>query len=297
MVLGLVLVGLTGTVAGAGAAWQDNPLPEGNAYLRSLLSEQRQQDDAISDYTYDLLEVRENLDKNDIATSKTSLRYEVFYVKTRQIRRLVARNGQPLSAKEQASVDHKASERAQAIREGQVVTEQAGVRLSRLFPSFDFKTVGRREFQDRSALEFTFRPLSEDSQKKEAAGIGDDLLRQLSGRVVIDERDKRVIRLDAQSSDDIRAKIATGVKLRAITFAIQFVLLEDKVWLPARVDTFVTARAFFFKTVRIRQTSTYSNYRKFRVDTRRISGCLSTACRRRESDRPHPESSFATPSS
>ena len=235
--------------------------------MRSLLSEQRQQDDSISDYTYDLLEVRENLDKKGVATSKTSLRYEVFYVKTRQIRRLVARNSQPLPAKEQALVDHKVEERARAIREGQVVTEQAGVRLSRLFPSFDFKTVGRRDFQDRSALEFTFRPLSEGSQKKEVVGIGDDLLKRLSGRVVIDERDKRVIRLEAQSSDDIRAKIATGVKLHAIIFEIDFVLLEDKVWLPARVDTLVTARAFFFKTVRIRQTSTYSNYRKFQVDT------------------------------
>ena len=91
--------------------------------MRSLLSEQRQQDDAISDYTYDLLEVRENLDKNGIATSKTSLRYEVFYVKTRQVRRLVARNSQPLPAKEQAAVDHKVEERARAIREGQVVPE------------------------------------------------------------------------------------------------------------------------------------------------------------------------------
>lgn len=234
--------------------------------MRSLLSEQRQQDDAISDYTYDLLEVRENLDKKGVATSKTSLRYEVFYVRTRQIRRLVARNFQPLPEKEQASVDRKVEERVRAIREGQVVTEQAGVRLSRLFPSFDFKTVGRREFQDRSALEFTFKPLSEDSPE-EVVGIGDDLLKRLSGRVVIDERDKRVIRLEAQSSEDIRAKIATGVKLRAITFKIEFVLLEDKVWLPASVNTLVTARAFFFKTVRIRQTSTYSNYRKFRVDT------------------------------
>ena len=249
------------------AARQDNPLPEGNAYLRSLLSEQRQQDDAISDYTYDLLEVRENLDKNGVATSKSSLRYEVFYVKARQIRRLVERNGQPLSVKEQASADHQAEERARSIREGRVVTEQAGVRLSRLFPSFDFKTVGRREFQDRSALEFTFRPLSEDSQKKEVVGIGDDLLKRLSGRVVIDERDKRVIHLEARSREDISAKIATGVKLRSITFEIDFVLLEDKVWLPARVNTLVTARAFFLKTVRIRQTSTYSNYRKFRVDT------------------------------
>lgn len=263
----MILVSALVGVAGAGAAWQEDPLPEGNAYVRSLLSEQRQQDDAISDYTYDLEEVRENLDKHGLATSKTSLRYEVFYVKKRQIRRLVARNGQPLSAKEQASVDHQTAERARAIREGLVVTERAGVRLSRLFPSFDFQTIRRREFQGREALEFEFRPLGGVSRDTEAVGIGDRLLKQLSGRVTIDERDKRVIRLEARSDDKVHAKLATGVKLRAITLELDYVWLEDQVWLPARVLTLVTARAYFFKTVRVRQTSTYSNYRKFSIET------------------------------
>lgn len=235
--------------------------------MRSLLSEQRKQDDALSDYTYDLEEVREQLDKNGVATSKTSLRYEVYHVRTRQIRRLVARNGQPLSVKEQAAVDTKTAERARAISEGRVVTEQAGVRLSRLFPSFDFQTVGRREFRGREALEFDFRPLAGVSKETEVVGIGDSLIKQLSGRVTIDERDKRVIRLEARSGDELHARIATGVKLRAITLELDFVWLEEAVWLPARVQTFVTGRAFFFKTIRVRQTSTYSNYRKFTIDT------------------------------
>ena len=98
-------------LAGSGAAQENPPLPEGNAYVRSLLREQRQQDDAISAFSYDLEETREHLSKQGVATSKTTLKYEVYFVKTRQVRRLISRNGVPLSPKEQASVDRKAEER------------------------------------------------------------------------------------------------------------------------------------------------------------------------------------------
>jgi hypothetical protein len=48
---------------------------------------------------------------------------------------------------------------------------------------------------------------------------------------------------------------------------MEFTAAEERVWLPRRVVTLATGRAFLFKTFRVRQTTTYSNYRKFTVDT------------------------------
>src|SRR6185503_17364878 len=62
------------------------PLPEGNAYVRGLLSATRLQDNAINDYTYDVEDVREDLDKNGKETSREARRYEVYFVKTRPVR-------------------------------------------------------------------------------------------------------------------------------------------------------------------------------------------------------------------
>ena len=261
-------IAIWGLVLGAtGAAQENSPLPEGNAYVRSLLAEQRQQDDAISAFSYDLEETREHLSKHGVATSKTTLKYQVYFVKTRQVRRLISRNGVPLSPKEQASVDRKAEERARDIREGRVATEQVGVRLSRLFESFDFKTVGRSEPHGRSAIELDFRPLKDKPREPNGVGVGDRLLKMLAGRVVIDETDRRVVRLQARSDEHLSASVATGVKLGSINFSVEFLPLGDKVWLPSRVETFASGRAFLIVTFRVRQTSTYSNYRRFKVET------------------------------
>ena len=254
-------------LASVGVAQEPPSLPEGNAYIRSLRAEQRQQDDAINAFTYDLEETRENLNKKGVVSSKTTLKYQVYYVKARQVRRLVAKNGVPLSAKEQAAVDRKAADRARDIREGRVVTEQAGVRLSRLFDSFEFKTLGRIERGGRPAIELEFQPRKDHPQGAEALGVGDRLITMLSGQVAIDEADKRVVRLEARSDEHLRASVSTGIKLGTIDFMVEFSSLGEGVWLPLKIESYATGRAFLFVAFRVRQTSTYSNYRKFKVDT------------------------------
>jgi hypothetical protein len=258
----LFFVGAVRATAQEGAS-----LPEGNAYVRSLLAEQRKQDEAINDFTYDLEETRENLDKKGRVTSTASLRYQVYFVKARQIRRLISRNGVPLSPKEQAAVDAKASERARDIAAGKIVTELVGVRLSNLFSSFDFKTLSRTEVDGRPVVELEFRPGADRPHESGGVGVNDRVLKMLSGRVTIDELDQRVVRLEARSDEHLSASVATGVKLGTIDFSVEFLRLGDKLWLPRKIVTYATGRAFLFVTFRVRQTSTYASYQSFKVDT------------------------------
>ena len=242
------------------------PLPEGNAYVRSVLTSGRPQDAAINDYSYDLEEARENLDRDGRPTSRETRRYEVYFVQTRPVRRLVSRNGIALTRSEQAEVDRKAAAQAKAIAEGRTVSEQPGIRLASLLDSFDFKTAGREVVAGRDTLVFDFvpRPGAPPRSSDRAANA---VTRILSGRVHIDEADRRVVRLDARNTPGEKAGLATGVKLGAFELLMEFTAAEEHVWLPRRVVTLATGRVFFFKTFRIRQTTTYSNYRRFRVDT------------------------------
>lgn len=242
------------------------PLPEGNAYVRSVLGNARPQDTAINDYSYDLEETRENLDKNGKATSRETRRYEVYFVQTRPVRRLVARNGLALSAREQREVDRKADALAKAIGEGRTVNEQPGIRLSLLMDSFEFKTVGREERAGRKTLVFDFAPLPAGAARRSDRG-SDAIARILTGRLHVDEADRRVAKIDAHNVPGGKASLATGVKLGAFQLSMEFTAVEEHVWLPARVVTIATGRAFFFKSFRVRQTTMYSNYRRFTVAT------------------------------
>lgn len=243
------------------------PLPEGNAYVRGVLGGARPQDAAINDYSYDLEETRENLDKDGNATSRETRSYEVYFVQTRPVRRLVSKNGIALGAKEQAEVDRKAEALAKAIAAGRTVSEQPGIRLSTLVDSFEFKTAGREEREGRQTLIFDFEPRRGAELKATADRAADAVTRILTGRLHIDEADHRVARLEAENMPGRKASVATGVKLGAFELLMEFAAVEGGVWLPRKVVTLATGRAFFFKTFRIRQTTIYSNYRRFRVDT------------------------------
>lgn len=248
------------------AARDETALPEGNAYVRSVLKNPRPQDTAINDYSYDLEETRESLDKRGRATSRESRRYEVYFVQTRPVRRLVARNGVVLGPREQKEVDRKAEALAKAIAEGRTVNEQPGIRLSLLLDAFEFKTVGREERAGRKTLVFDFVPLKSAAQKSSGRG-SDAIARILTGRLHVDEEDRRVAKIDTRSIPGGKASLATGVKLGTFELDMEFKAVEDHVWLPLRVVTVATGRAFLFKTFRVRQTTVYSNYRRFTVAT------------------------------
>lgn len=243
------------------------PLPEGNAYVRAVIGGARPQDALIDDYSYDVEESRERLDKNGDATSRETRRYEVYFVKTRPVRRLVSRNGAPLGAREQTEVDRKAEAQAKAIAEGRTVSEQPGLRLSTLLDSFQFKTVGREEREGRKTLVLDFEPRKGADSKPSGDRGADAVTRILTGRLHVDEADLRVARLEARNMAGQKASVATGVKLGTFELVMEFGAVDRQVWLPRKVVTLATGRAFLFKAFRIRNTTTYSNYRRFTVDT------------------------------
>ena len=248
-------------------AQEERPLPEGNAYVRSVIGGARPQDALINDYSYDVEESRERLDGEGRTTSRETRRYEVYFVKTRPVRRLVSKNGAPLRTTEQAEVDRRAEAQARAIAEGRTVSEQPGLRLSTLLDSFDFKTVGREDREDRKTLVFDFEPRKNAQSRAGGDRAADAVIGILTGRLHVDEADRRVARLEARNAPGQKASVATGVKVGTFELLMEYGAIDGQVWLPRKVVTLATGRAFLFKTFRIRNTTTYSNYRRFRVDT------------------------------
>jgi hypothetical protein len=76
-----------------------------------------------------------------------------------------------------------------------------------------------------------------------------------------------VAKIEAHNIPGGKASLAKGVRLGTFELSMEFTAVEEHVWLPARVVTVVTGRAFFFKAFRVRQTTVYSNYRRFTVAT------------------------------
>lgn len=250
----------------SGAAQEGHPLPEGNAYVRSVLRDALPQDTAINDYAYDVLESRETLNRDGSVRSRETRRFEVYFVKTRPVRRLVAKNGTPLGPREQNDEDRRAEAQARAIAEGRTVSERPGIRLGSLLDRFDFGVASREAREGRDTLVFGFEPRP-GAAAGSSGDAGDRVTRILSGRISIDEAERRVARVEAWNTPGRDAKVSTGVKVGSLSTLMDFTRVAERVWLPREVRTEATARVFFFRTVRVRNTTVYSNYRRFEVDT------------------------------
>jgi hypothetical protein len=246
---------------GAWAA-QEPPLPEGNAFVRSLIGKQRQREEALDRYAYDIEDVREELDGRGRLTYRRSRLFQVFYVKGRPVRKLVAEDGRALPRHRQVQEENRVRELSEAIRRGEVATERPGLRISAMLERYDFRAVGREAVHGRPAvvLEFQARP-------GDRALASDAVLRKLAGRVVVDEAEREVVRVELRSTEPIKIALGLGASVSSVDVRLEFHKVDGLVWLPLRVESRIAGKKLLFKSFQRRSVQLYSNYSRFEVES------------------------------
>jgi hypothetical protein len=235
-------------------------LPEGNAYVRGLLDRQRQHEESLNRYAYDVHQTEETLDGRGVATERRTRGYEVFHVKGRPVRRQVSANGRPLPRKAQEKEDRRARELAAAIAAGKVAIERPGMRLSPILERYDFKAVGRESVSSRPTLVFAFTPLPGSRPLD-----GDGVLRTLAGRIWVDEAERELVRAEVRNTAAVKFAFGLGARVSSLSFALAFQPVEDGLWLPERLEAEVAGRALLLKGFHARVVENYDNYQAFDV--------------------------------
>jgi len=234
---------------------------DADAILRRMVEAQTQNREPSQQYTY-----REDLQffdyhKNGQTKKKNSRTYDVLYVEGLQYRRLVARDGKPLSKREEAREEKKmqqtAAERRKQRRSGLF---RRGVSLGsaqELLTLFDNRLIGEEEIRGRKAW------VIESTPKAGHAPANDHEKEILSfaKKHWIDQTESFFLRrTDTVVGDQIRFKPGT-----VITF--DFDKVNDGAWLP--LTTVVESRVQIIKMVKVsgRTESRFSNYKKFDVES------------------------------
>jgi hypothetical protein len=239
------------------------PLPEAGTLLEGLVERQRRFEAVLNDYTYDLETVTEKLDKAGGVASRESKQYEVFFVKGKRVRRQVGEDGRPLSAERQAKVDKDVQKYVDDVLAGKArPPRHSGTELSDILDRYEFRTVAREMVGGRSTIvmEFAARPGNRDLE-------GDFALRQLAGRVWMDEQDKAVVRAEVRSTGRIKVALGLGASISSVFVTSDFVKVEDGVWLPSRIQSQVDGRILLVKGIRERNTGTFTRYRRFTTES------------------------------
>jgi hypothetical protein len=252
-----------------------SPLPDVKALFLEVVKNQKAIEDMQKQYTCHVIEEEEQVDGKGQVKSRKIKESEVFNIAGDEMRRLVAKDGKPLSAEEQKKEDErfnkefdKATKKEAELAGDPKKREQQEAKdeqqLSDLLRAIRFSNPRHERFRGQEVIAVDFGPNPEYKPKK----MMEKIAQKVAGVIWIDEQAHDVARLEAHFSDS--AKIGGGI-VAAIDKGSNFVFEQAKVngevWLPVYGEVHFGGRLLFLKA-KANQIDRYSDYKKFHVESK-----------------------------
>ncbi len=254
-----------------------------DADTRAFLEEVRRnlQSDAalLEQYTFTETYSEKRLGGDGSVKKERVETYEVYpSVEPRKLyRRLVARDGRPVSEKELEERDKKhqekmerreqrraaRSEAERAAREAESQRKERAV-IDEVFLMDEFRLTGRELVDGRPTIVVEFAPRPGYKPVTE----GGKVIQKFSGRAWVDEADRQLVRLEAQLVENLGvgpARIARLQKGASAYFVRR--KINGEIWLPSEARFTGRAKMLLVFGGRLDVISRYFDYRKFSVGT------------------------------
>jgi hypothetical protein len=233
----------------------------------------------MKDYTWMARETERHLDSSGRTKSVDTQAWETIVLYGEPHRRIIERDGHPLTPaeqqKQQQKLDRAVSklenetpeqrQRRLANREKQREKDREFLReipdMYDLRLEGDAKVDGYEVWVISATPKIGYRPKSRDAGP----------LMKIKGKVWIDKTEYQWVRLEAETTDTISfglflARLSAGAKL-----VFEQTRVNDEVWLPKREFASGSGRLGLVKKITLEQELTWSNYRKFRVESKVVA--------------------------
>ena len=251
------------------------PLPDIQLLLVDVAKNQKAIEELQKQYTCHLVAEEEKFDSKGQVTSREVKEYDVFNCGGDEIRHLVKDDSKPLTAEQQRKEDErfnkefsefqkKQAELANDPKKQEKEDERQQAQISDFLRAERFTNPRRERFRGQDVIVFDFGPNPDYKPRK----LVESIVQKLVGVVWIDEEARDVARLEARFSET--AKIGGGLLAsldKGTNLVFEQTKINGEVWLPSYAEVHATARVVF---VRVRQNEIdhYSDYKKFRVETK-----------------------------
>jgi hypothetical protein len=245
---------------------------------KSVLVDQAN-DERAKDYTFLEREDERKRDSTGAMRSTGAKTYETVFLYGRPFRRLIARDGKPLSAgdarKEAERFDHEVEkrrnesekERQKAVAEADKRRKEGRRFLSEVADVYQFRLLGDEQVSGHDCWVIAAEPKPgykpRDSEAKN--------LTKMHGRVWIDKDGYHWVKAQAEVIDTVSwgmfiARLSPGSRME-----FEQTRVNDEVWLPRRMLFHLNAR-LMFKQMDAEFESEWSGFRKFSTESKIVAG-------------------------
>jgi len=226
---------------------------------------------------YTFLERSETRELDSDARVKTRkiLTYDVTMLEGSPYRRLVGKDDHGLSPDEerieqkklQDSIAERRKEtpaqRAKRIADWERRRRRELEPIDEVPDGFDFRITGEETIDGRDAWIIQASPRPGYRPRSTLAKF----FPKFRGTLWVDKADYQWIRTQAEVTGDISWGLFVARLSKGARFDIQMTRVNDEVWLPKRIEAKAAARIALVKKYRIEADTSFSNYRKFQVES------------------------------
>ncbi len=231
---------------------------EMRAILQKVLANQQKIDEQLERFGY-----TETFKKEQDGKQKDLEVYEVTLYKARKVRRLISRNGKPLSGSDLTKENERVEKQIRNLERGNIspLTNRR-VKLEDLLHCSVFTNVREAKLDGRNIWLADFHP----NPQVKPNNVNERFVHNLDGKVGIDPEAAQVVNLEFVLRDAFNIAGGMFFSMKPGThFLDEEEWLFSKIWLPKLHKFDMNAKAMMGVKLLIDETTTYSNYQQFDV--------------------------------
>jgi hypothetical protein len=258
----------------AGFLWPASP-PDPREIIRKCVELDQSNWMRRKDYTWTANETTRHLDSSGKVKSTESETWDTVVLFGKPYRKTTARDGKPLEPAEQqkeqekidravASMEHETPDQ-RAARLAHEDKERAKDRefLNEMPDAFQFRIEGEEKIDGRDTWVISATP-NLDYQPKHGDAKA---FRKVEGRIWIDKSEFEWVRIEAKTTGVISWGLFLARLNPGASLLFEQTRVNDELWLPKRQTVSGSGKLGMLKKVSEQQEVTWTNYRKFQVES------------------------------
>ncbi len=256
------------------------PLPDIPRLIGELQSNEDEVEKILENYSFKQKTSKRELGKDGILRETETETYLLTFYKGNRIRRLIEKDGKPLSANDQEKEDREVQRRIKDVEkkiakeEAKTVDQSASgapdengrrISIAEVLRASNLLNPRRERLKGRDVIVFDFEPNPNFDFKNAKSFL--KFFGKTGGVMWIDEKDKQVARLEAELFDSYKIGGGLLAKLRkGASFTLEQDRINDEIWLPSVADINLSVRVLLFGGVKVNQVIKSYDYNKFTTE-------------------------------
>jgi hypothetical protein len=230
----------------------------------------------MQDYTWMARSTERHFDSDGKIKSVDASAWETVMLDGEPYRRMLERNGQPLPPAEQkkqqdkldksvAKLAHETpEEKARRLADYETQRRKERDFLREIPGAFDLRIEGEAQVDGRAVWIIAGAPKAGYHARDRDAKA----LLKIRGKLWVDEANYQWVRLEAETTETIAFGLFLARLNPGATLVFEQTRLAEDLWLPKRIYMKGAGKLGLIKRIALEQEITWSNYRKFQVDSK-----------------------------